>query len=100
MSVITPSLAEHVSQWTGIRLVANRQPILEDRLQNLIAQHQISNGDELCLALKRSDQSPLREKFLSVITINETLWFRDSHPFEAIGQMTEELIREKGRAHI
>lgn len=100
MPVITPALSDHVFEWTGITIQLGKQPLLEERLKSLLKQHGLSDGDALCAALKKFGSQNLQKQFLSTITINETLWFRDRHPFDAMVELLEERIQNKGKATV
>lgn len=99
-SVITPTLIDYVMDWTGIQLEAGSQPLLEHRLIRLLEVHDLKDGDELCQKLKIKSNLNIINDFLTAVTINETLWFRDSHPFMAMLDLIKEKIKEHGQVWI
>lgn len=86
--------------WTGIQLEPGRQPLLEQRLTRLLKVHTLQNGDQLSEALRIKSIPNLENDFLNSITINETLWFRDSHPFDAMIKLLKEKVEQYGQAWI
>ena len=64
----------------GITLGANKQYLITSRLQKLMRTVNIDSLGELVTQLQRGN-SQLRGKIVDAMTTNETLWFRDSHPY-------------------
>lgn len=64
----------------GITLGENKQYLIASRLQKLMDSVNISSIGELVTQLQRGD-TQLRGKIVDAMTTNETLWFRDSHPY-------------------
>jgi len=64
----------------GITLGENKQYLISSRLQKLMDSVDIANLGDLVAQLQRGD-SKLRGKIVDAMTTNETLWFRDSHPY-------------------
>ena len=65
----------------GIVLGENKQYLVQSRLRRIISEEEIKTVGELVDKMTRSPRSPLREKVVDAMTTNETLWFRDIHPF-------------------
>jgi chemotaxis protein methyltransferase CheR len=65
----------------GITLGANKQYLVTSRLQGLMDELGIANLAELSERLERQGDMRLRGRVIDAMTTNETLWFRDSHPF-------------------
>ena len=68
----------------GILLGDNKAYLVNSRLKPVIAKHNVSGLGELLAKLKRVSSSVLREEVIDAMTTNETLWFRDSHPFRIL----------------
>lgn len=64
----------------GITLGENKQYLIASRLQKLMDRVEIANLGELVIRLQGGDSS-LRGQIVDAMTTNETLWFRDSHPY-------------------
>jgi len=68
----------------GIMLGDNKQYLVTSRLNRLMREFEIAGFGELMQRLKREPHSQLRERIVDAMTTNETLWFRDSYPFEVL----------------
>ena len=64
----------------GITLGENKQYLIASRLQKLMDSVNIASLGDLVTQLQRGD-TQLRGKIVDAMTTNETLWFRDSHPY-------------------
>ena len=64
----------------GITLGENKQYLIASRLQKLMDSVNIASLGELVQQLQRGN-TQLRGKIVDAMTTNETLWFRDSHPY-------------------
>lgn len=65
----------------GILLGDSKQYLVTSRLSKLMAMHGIDDLGELVKRLRNFGERPLREAVIDAMTTNETLWFRDIHPF-------------------
>ena len=65
----------------GILLGDNKAYLVNSRLKPVMAKHQIESLGDLVVKLKSPSSRNLREEVVDAMTTNETLWFRDSHPF-------------------
>jgi chemotaxis protein methyltransferase CheR len=68
----------------GIVLGANKHYLISSRLSRLMKENNISSLQELIDTLNRSVGSALRTKVIEAMTTNETLWFRDTYPFQVL----------------
>ncbi|CAN0598248.1 protein-glutamate O-methyltransferase CheR [Marinobacter sp. M-5] len=68
----------------GILLGENKQYLVKSRLRRILEENQLTTLGELLDRLKRSGRSNLREVVIDAMTTNETLWFRDNHPFRIL----------------
>ncbi len=75
-----------LEQAAGIVLGGNKQYLVDSRLSNIMAEEGISGLDELLRRVQSG--AGLRERVIDAMTTNETLWFRDSKPY----QLLEEII--------
>lgn len=67
----------------GIVLGDNKQYLVVSRLRRILEETKQTLG-ELVDNLTRLPRSPLRESVIDAMTTNETLWFRDMHPFNIL----------------
>ncbi|MFA7553459.1 MAG: protein-glutamate O-methyltransferase CheR [Spongiibacteraceae bacterium] len=80
----------------GIILGDNKQYLVSSRLNKLLAQEGISNLKELVQRMQQVSRRGLKERVIDAMTTNETLWFRDSHPFEIFkNKIIPELQKER-----
>ncbi len=68
----------------GIVLGANKDYLLASRLGTLMDEHQLTSTSELVARAKGAGSSQLRQRIVDAMTTNETLWFRDTHPYEIL----------------
>lgn len=76
---------------SGILLGDNKQYLVSSRLRKIMAESKIATLSELVERMQRNSQPGLREAVIDAMTTNETLWFRDVHPFRIL---EEKLIPE------
>lgn len=85
----------------GILVSENKAYLVETRLGSLVLENGCASFSEFHQKLKYGEDAKLRDKVVDLMTTNETLWFRDSHPFTIL---KDELLpkyalqaRESGR---
>lgn len=66
---------------SGIVLGDNKQYLVASRLRRIMAEIEVTSLTELVRRIDSGRSSPLREAVIDAMTTNETLWFRDLHPF-------------------
>lgn len=71
---------QKLEQYSGIMLGDNKEYLITSRLRRLLEKENLTNLTELVAAMDRSSQ--LKEVVVDAMTTNETLWFRDDHPFK------------------
>ncbi len=68
----------------GILLGSNKQYLVSSRLNKLMEQQGIHSLGELVQRMQAQPRGGLREQVVDAMTTNETLWFRDTYPFEVM----------------
>lgn len=68
----------------GILLGSNKQYLVSSRLNKLMEQQGIETLGDLVRKIQAQPRSGLREAVVDAMTTNETLWFRDTYPFEVL----------------
>ncbi|MDA0424566.1 MULTISPECIES: protein-glutamate O-methyltransferase CheR [Stutzerimonas] len=68
----------------GILLGSNKQYLVSSRLNKLMEQQGIKTLGDLVRKIQAQPRSGLRELVVDAMTTNETLWFRDTYPFEVL----------------
>lgn len=66
----------------GIDLGAGKEYLVATRVRRILAQEHVSSLTRLLELLRNPRQRALRQEVVDAMTTNETLWFRDTYPFE------------------
>jgi len=81
----------------GILLGDNKDYLVESRLKPLSDRFAFTSLGELVYRLKTAGGTSLREAVIDAMTTNETLWFRDLHPFQLLkDRLLREIDERKG----
>lgn len=76
---------KYLEKESGIALSDNKQYLVASRLGKLMERDNFPKIEMLVDALERGGRvSKLREEVINAMTTNETLWFRDNHPFKIL----------------
>lgn len=88
-----------VRQQTGIVLEENKRYLIESRLSTLVRKEGIESIDALLSQLRVGGSlCELHGKIVEAMTTNETSFFRDGHPFEALRRFVlPELLRLRAK---
>lgn len=85
----------------GILLGDNKNYLIDSRLRKILKENEINSLGELVRAIERPGSSRLKQQVIDAMTTNETLWFRDRHPFEYLqNQLLPELAKRPGDINI
>lgn len=68
----------------GILLGDNKQYLVASRLAQLMREHQVESLTVLVERIRQLRNNDLRQAVIDAMTTNETLWFRDTFPFEVL----------------
>lgn len=91
-------LSELVLRKSAIVLEPSKQYLVESRLLPIARAHGWSTLDELVVGLKKPGASPLVDEVIDAMTTNESSFFRDLHPFNALkSHILPELIAKRGK---
>lgn len=78
------SFCQFLEQQCGIVLGNNKQYLVKSRLSPLIARFDATSITELVQRTQRPSERQLRAAVVDAMTTNETLWFRDTYPYELL----------------
>lgn len=99
---ITPEnlqfLCRAVYEESGIVLDETKSYLIESRLAPVARSEGLDTLDSLCQLLQAVSATSLRTKVVEAMTTNETLFFRDRHPFETLVEETLPRLIEARRA--
>lgn len=70
---------DKLEQCSGILLGDNKEYLISSRLRRLLESENLASIGDLVGAMDRNHR--LKESVVDAMTTNETLWFRDDHPF-------------------
>lgn len=83
---------------SGIVLGDNKHYLVTSRLNRLMREFEIEDFAHLMQQLKVQRKSKLHEQIVDAMTTNETLWFRDTYPFEVLKhELLPEVTGNKAR---
>lgn len=92
------SVARLVAELCGIVLDQSKDYLIESRLAPLVRKAGCGSYGELVRKLRAGEDAKARVELIDAITTNETLFFRDGSPFEALRHKAlPELIDAKAR---
>jgi len=89
-------LTDYLRRESGLLLDESKLYLLRTRLLPLAREHEFEVLDSLVDAVRRNERSELAVKVVDVMTTNETLFFRDKYPFEALKTLIFPRLLEKG----
>lgn len=75
---------EFLQDASGILLGENKQYLVKSRLRKIMSDNRFRSLGELVQRLRTNPRSELSETVIDAMTTNETLWFRDTHPFRIL----------------
>jgi len=77
-------ISEFLLRESGLVVDENKMYLLRTRLQPLLNDHGLSDLNELSDKIKMRRSSALADQVVDAMTTNETLFFRDQYPFDAL----------------
>lgn len=79
-------LRDFVKREAAIVIDPSKEYLITSRLEPVARTHELANIGALVAALRSAPNGPLRTAVVDAMTTNETLWFRDAHPFDALAK--------------
>lgn len=74
-------LRDLIEESSGIVLGEEKAYLIETRLVGLLTENGCADYGAFCQLVARAPDQRLRDRIVDAMTTNETLWFRDIHPF-------------------
>jgi chemotaxis protein methyltransferase CheR len=85
---------QKLEQYCGITLGENKEYLITSRLRRLFENEKLESLSELTNAM--DSNSKLKGLVVDAMTTNETLWFRDDHPFKIFREkLLPELVKTR-----
>jgi chemotaxis protein methyltransferase CheR len=81
----------------GILLAEHKQYLVQSRLGKIMQQQGCTSLSDLVGRLNRPGGNALKEQVIDAMTTNETLWFRDIHPYEILRNKLLPELHERHR---
>ncbi len=78
------SFCDLLEKMSGISLGEGKQYLVVSRLRNLMKEEQVEGLDGIIAKMRQEPKGAVTMKVIDAMTTNETLWFRDTHPFEIL----------------
>ena len=92
---------QYLESACGIMLGDNKNYLIDSRLRKLMKDRNIQSLGDLVREIDRAGNRSLRQDVIDAMTTNETLWFRDRHPFTFLqDNLLPELARNPGEIAI
>ena len=88
-------LQQHVYRESGIVLDDSKQYLLEARLTPIARREGVNTVNDLCNLLRAVARDALRREVVEAMTTNETLFFRDLTPFDALKSTVLPALKER-----
>jgi len=86
---------EFLQEACGILLGDNKQYLVKSRLRKIMEEQNVESLGQLVQELKKFSSKALKETVVDAMTTNETLWFRDNHPFRILSDIIFPEFAEK-----
>ena len=77
-------LSKYVHDASGIVLAEEKRYLIESRLASVLKEEGFSSISDMVMRLRWKETKELKNKVLDAMTTNETFFFRDGPPFEAL----------------
>ncbi len=77
-------IAKYIHDISGIYLESNKSYLIETRLSGILEETGCRSYGELCTRAKSDMTGSIANKIIGAISTNETLFFRDTGPFEVL----------------
>lgn len=93
-------IRELVNERSGIILEPGKEYLVESRMLPLINQEGIASIADLVALLRKQSYNDIHQKVVEAMTTNETSFFRDVHPFEALKkEVIPDLVAKRNGTH-
>ena len=91
------ALCQQLRRWCGVYLDSSKSYLIENRLRGLITELHFGSYEEMIAAAKQVGGTAVRDRIVDALTTHETLFFRDTSPFDALAKVIVPEIRDATR---
>jgi len=92
-------LQDFLLRHSGLVLDDGKLYLIRSRVQVLLRNFEIKDMDDLAQQIKRNENGDVAKHFLDAMTTNETLFFRDNYPFDALKTLVFPELVHAGSGH-
>ena len=89
-------IAKYIYDLSGITMEFDKAYLVETRLDSLLQEHKCETYSDLCSKARADSSGAINRKIVDAISTNETLFFRDTGPFDLLkNKIIPDLIDRK-----
>jgi chemotaxis protein methyltransferase CheR len=88
-----------INELTGITIGKDKAYFVESRLSEIAQKKGLKTFAELHSFMRTNQDPSLKQELIDAITVNETFFFRDKHPFTILTRHLVDLVFESKRSH-
>jgi len=77
-------IREFLLRHSGLVLDAEKMYLLRSRLQVVVRNNKLDSLNAIAAELRRNESGPIAKQVVDAMTTNETLFFRDKYPYDAL----------------
>ncbi len=78
---------DFIEELSGIRVGEGKSYLIESRLAGLLREMKCETFSDFYFRAKNGRQQGVRERIIDAMSTQETLWFRDMHPYRILGEV-------------
>lgn len=93
-------LAGLLKQKSGLALTADKGYLIETRLQPVAKAHGLADIKALVTQLRTNPSGPVMAQVVESMTTNESMFFRDTKPFDQLKQVILPALKAAGKTHV
>jgi len=92
-------LQDFLLRRSGLVLADSKAYLIRSRVQVLLRKFDIADINTLVMRIKRQETGEIAKALIDEMTTNETLFFRDNYPFEALKKLIFPALNDAGGMH-
>jgi len=92
-------LQDFLLRRSGLVLADDKAYLIRSRVQVLLRKFDIVDINTLVMRIKRQEKGDIAKALIDEMTTNETLFFRDNYPFEALKKIIFPALNDTGGMH-